>query len=205
MMMLSNKKNKRSYEVLLISENWQRIVDIIADILNIKVALINKVDEANIKIIKTNQSDHNPLKENQIFKLAGHFCEKVINKNKELEVNNSLENNNWVNNPELEYGLISYFGLPIQSPDGETYGSFCILDDKERNFSNIEKELLKELKDVIESQMNNRYLNILLNERVKDIEKAKNNYKQIINNMNDSLFIHELETNDSKNLGRFIE
>src|SRR6056297_456800 len=198
--------NKNKYELLLlVGEDWQRIVNIVADIMNIKVALITKVKKPNIKIIKTNQSEDNPLEENEIFKLAGHYCEEVINKNKVLEINNSLKNENWIDNPELEYELISYLGLPIQTPDGKIYGTFCVMDDKERNFSNIEKELLKELKVVIESQMNNKYLNLLLNERIKDIKKAKNNYKQIINNMNDSLFIHEFKNGETEGLGNFVE
>lgn len=204
-----NKKVKNTYDkkelLLLLEEDWQRIVNIIAEILDIKVVLINKVDESEIEIIKTNESEDNPLDENQVFELTGHYCEEVINKNKELEVNNSKKNENWIDNPELEYGLISYFGLPIQAPDGGVYGTLCVLDDKERNFNNLEKTLLKELKGVIENQMWNRYLNILLNERIKDIEKIKKKYEQIINNMNDSLFIHEFKDFETEGLGSFIE
>jgi len=191
--------------LLLVEKDWQRIVNIVADIMDIKVALITKAEHPDIKIMKTNQSEDNPLEENEIFKLAGHYCEKVINQDELLEVNNSLKNKNWIDNPELEYGLISYLGLPIHTPDGDIFGTFCVLDDKQRKFSNIEKELLKELKNVIENQMNNNYLNILLNERIKDIKKIKNNYKQILNNMNDSLFIHEFKNNKAEGLGNFVE
>jgi len=201
---IKNSFNKKA-PLYLLEENWQRIVNIIAEILDIKVVLINKVNESEIKIMKTNESEDNPLDENQVFELAGHYCEKVINKNDKLEVNNSRKSNEWIDNPELEYGLISYLGFPITSPNGKIYGTICVLDDKERKFNDLDKNLLKELKKVIENQMENIYMNILLNERIKDIKKIKNKYDQIINNINDPLFIHEFKDDESDGLGSFIE
>ena len=55
-----NKKVKNASDkkelLLLLEEDWQKIVNIIAEILDIKVVLINKVDESEIEIIKTNET-----------------------------------------------------------------------------------------------------------------------------------------------------
>ena len=89
-----NIKSNNKTMLSLAQENWQKIVNLISDILNVKSALITRVDKQYIKIIKTNLSDDNPLKEGQWFQLSGHFCEKGIENREILKLSNSLENNN---------------------------------------------------------------------------------------------------------------
>lgn len=200
-----NIKSNNKTMLSLAQENWQKIVNLISDILNVKSALITRVDKQYIKIIKTNLSDDNPLKEGQWFQLSGHFCEKVIENREILEVSNSLENDNWNNNPEAEYDLISYLGYPIIKPDNEIFGTICVLDNNERKFNNVQKEIMLELKSLIEFQLENIYLNKNLNDRIKEIGKINNNYKHIINNINDALFLHKYNSESEKKIGKFVK
>ena len=147
-------------------KNWQKITELMAKILKVKVALITEVDNSYIKVIVGNKDINNPYKKNEVYKLAGLYCEETIKTKNMLEINNATKENKWVNAPEIDYNLISYLGFPIIKPDNTIMGTICVLDDEERKFNKVEKELLYQLKKIIEGSLKE----IELNKKIKQSE-----------------------------------
>lgn len=143
-------KKEKFHKIL--NKECQKILNIVKEILNVELALITKFGELDIKTIKSKDSK---------------FVDNL------LDVN-------WMENLELEYRLNSFRGLPIKTPDGQIYGFLYIFNGKERNFNNIDRDLLKKIKNIIEKQVENVYLDVLLKEIIKDIEKIRNMNKQLI-------------------------
>ena len=49
--------------------------------------------------------------------------------------------------------MISYLGLPILWPNGEVFGTLCVLDNKENHYNNQYIKLMELLKDSIEKDL----------------------------------------------------
>ena len=150
-------------------KKWQEIVDTLSEILNVPAALIMKVDPPNIEVFRANESKDNPFKDGRVYKLAGVYCEEVIQSKKKLLVHNALKDKKWDHNPDLEFGMISYLGFPIICPDGSIFGTICISDTKENIYNNKIEVLMVHYKEIIESHLKLIYQNFLVKESLDDL------------------------------------
>jgi len=125
-----------------ILENWQEIVNILADMIPIPASLIMRFDDPNIEVFISSESEGNPYHPGDKEKVygSGLYCETVIKTKDKLLVPNALADVNWKDNPDIKLGMISYLGFPILLPDGKPFGTICVLDNKQNQYSeNVEK------------------------------------------------------------------
>ncbi len=129
---------------------WQNIADLLAKIMNVPAALIMKSDNEFMEVFISSRSDNNPYHAGDREHWHGLYCETVIKSRKELLVPNALKDETWMNNPDIKLGMIAYLGIPINYPDKQPFGTLCVLDAKENEFSSEYKALLYQFKNVIE-------------------------------------------------------
>jgi len=134
---------------------WQRWLDLVASMANIPAALIMKLNEDTIEVFLKSNSTGNPFRNNEKTTLGnGLFCENVIGTQGKLLIPDATANPMWsFNNPDVDLNLISYLGYPLNWPDGEVFGTICILDNKENQFTKNIDEFLFNLKQNIESDL----------------------------------------------------
>ena len=98
-----------------IQMKWQKIVDLIAQIMNVPTGLITKLSTENLEIFIASDTEKNPYKKNDKDKLGlGMFCETVAGRRKEMMVTDTNNSDYWRNNPHARFGMHSYLGVPIQ-------------------------------------------------------------------------------------------
>lgn len=158
-----------------IKNNWQEIVDIIADLTDVTASLIMKVGPPYMKVFRSSKSDNNPYDVGDKKELSGLYCEEVIKSDEKLLVPNALKDNKWKNNPDIELGMISYLGFPIKWPDGDFFGTICVLDTEENNFGKKIRNLLKQSKNFLEAELKNIYQKHKLEEKTAKKEKSEKN------------------------------
>ena len=122
-----------------------------------------KIDLPDIKVFLSSESDGNPYEVGDSERLAGSglYCEWVINHQSKLVVPNALESILWNKNPDIKLGMISYMGFPIHWPDGEVFGTTCVLDSKENPYNEGYSNALSLFARYIESYLEyatSRYL-----------------------------------------------
>jgi len=170
-------------------EHWQKILDSTAKLINVPAALIMKVGEKDIEVFLKNDSEKNPYKQNEKSKLeAGLYCETVVATRKPLHVSNALRDVLWDENPDIKLNMISYFGVPILWPDGECFGTFCVLDNKKNDYNSDYKDLIELYKDGVQNDLkllsNYKYLLDIdgLNRlRYRELNhRIKNNFNVVI-------------------------
>ncbi len=149
---------------------WQNIVDTVVDLLDVPSALIMKVEPPHIKVFRASKTENNPYQIGDKEKLNGLYCETVILNDDKLLIPNALKDEKWQDNPDLELGMISYLGFPIKWPDGDLFGTFCVLDSKENNYSKKAESIMKEFKELIETHLALVYKNNELSERRNKLE-----------------------------------
>ncbi len=138
-------------------EDWQTVVDLVARLSGVKAALIMKAwyEEDRIEVLVSSRTPGNPYHpgEKETLRSSGLYCERVLQTRSMLSVPNALTSPEWCRNPDLKLGMISYLGLPILQPDGQPFGTICILDDQEYVPSLDVVTLLEKMRDLLEGHL----------------------------------------------------
>src|SRR5262245_5345501 len=137
-----------------IVQKWQEMVDLLAEIMHVPSALIMKVEPPNIKVFVASESKGNPWERDEVASLNGDtYCETVMKTRQLLLVPDALQDDEWKSNPDIKLGMISYLGLPISWPDGEIFGTICILDSKRNEYREVYRKLLQLCRDVSQADL----------------------------------------------------
>ncbi|MCW3788127.1 GAF domain-containing sensor histidine kinase [Plebeiibacterium sediminum] len=157
---------------------WQTLIDTLAKIVDVPSGLIMRLNKDSIEVFLKSNTDNNPyvLHEKTPLKY-GLYCETVIGTQKQLIVSDALKSSIWrINNPDIDLNMISYLGVPINWPDGECFGTVCVLDHKENNFSNDFIDLIHQIKQHIEVDLQL----ILHNKELEEINEVKTKFLSLI-------------------------
>lgn len=135
--------------------NWQRIVDLMAAIANVPAGLIMRLEMSkSINVFVTSASDGNVWALGDSCEInAGLYCEAVVNTREHLLVMDARKDPQWEDNPDLEYGMSFYLGYPLSWPDGEIFGTICVLDKKPNQAALDFKDLIYQFKKVVEGDL----------------------------------------------------
>jgi len=137
-----------------LEKEWMLMLDDAAARLKVSTALITKVGHKDIEIFAKNTNKNNPYELKGKAPLgSGLYCETVLARNKELSVTDAGKHPQWKLNPGMKYSMISYYGLPIKWPDGEFFGTVCMLEKKPVYFSSELKKIIGEYRIEIEKNL----------------------------------------------------
>ena len=137
-----------------ITAKWKDIVDLLAQIVQVPSALVMKVDPPNIRVLVSSDSKGNPYTLNEAAPLnTGLYCETVMRTREPLLVPDALADEKWKSNPDVKLGLISYMGFPVAWPDGEIFGTICVLDDKRNEYNELYRKLLLQCREVLQGDL----------------------------------------------------
>ncbi|MFW6282361.1 MAG: PAS domain S-box protein, partial [bacterium] len=170
-----------------IINNWQKIVDIMAELTGVTAGLIMKVNPPYIEVFRSSHTEDNPYTAGDKEKLAGFYCEEVIKTDEKLFISNALKDDKWKDNPDIELGMISYLGFPLKWPDGDFFGTVCILDTKENKFSNRTENLIEQFKELVESHLENIFQKQKLEKVIEDKEKSERKLRTTLNSIGDGV------------------
>ncbi|MEX0321172.1 MAG: GAF domain-containing protein [Puniceicoccaceae bacterium] len=138
---------------------WQSLLDLLASKFIIPAALIMKVEMPHIKVFLSSNSEGNPYEagDKECLIDSGLYCERVINTKSKLVIPNALTDPEWNTNPDIKLGMISYLGFPLILPNGEVFGTICILDSKENSFEGDHSDVVQIFRQYVESYLDLKY------------------------------------------------
>jgi len=143
-----------------LQKKWQKILDLAAKIIGVPAGLITRLNENDLEVFLTSKTEGNIFEANTKLELGlGWYCENVAATREQLTLPNALKSESWSkDNPSIPFNMISYMGMPILWPDGEVFGTFCMLDNKENQYSQLYKDLMLELREIIQSDLKSMLL-----------------------------------------------
>jgi len=142
------------YDLLI--DSWNNTLSVLAELAKVPSALVMKVDDNDkIEVFAKSPGDRNPYRLGESEKLTGSglYCEHVIQHQTTLNIPNALQDTDWNDNPDVAQGIIAYLGLPIANGDESPFGTLCILDNKQHEFSASTLKLLQTIKHNFEIQL----------------------------------------------------
>lgn len=147
-------------------KKWQNIVNVMAEVMNVPAALIMRVFPSEIEVFRASDTAGNPYKVGDRENLLGLYCEEVIRADKELLIADARESDRWKSNPDIKLGMVSYLGYPLRWPDGEIFGTICVLDSDKNEYNELFRKLMVQFEELVES-----HLELIFQRR--EIEKDK--------------------------------
>ena len=136
-------------------QGWQEAIDSVAEMLDVPVALVMRVIDQRIEVFVCSNTPSNPYKTGDAGVLpdSGGYCEAVVLAREELHVPDARVSIRWNTNPDMEHGLLSYLGFPIILPNGELFGTVCVLDRRPRDYTGSERRLLANVGKLLAGQL----------------------------------------------------
>jgi c-di-GMP phosphodiesterase len=132
---------------------WQRIVDAIAVSLAVPSAMINRLEPPDLEIFRSNIGTNNPFSSGSRMPMAGIYCEAAAKRRERIKVTDARNDPEWANSPTAKAGIFAYLGYPIFWPDGEVFGTLCVIDTKENNWGETTENLMLSFKEAIEEHL----------------------------------------------------
>lgn len=187
-------------EVIL--AKWQKLIDLLSSTFDLPATLIMQANKDTMEVFASSNTENNPYGVGDTEEMAGLYCETVIQSEAKLIVPNALTNSQWDKNPDIKLGMIAYLGFPLKYPDGEIFGTICVLDNKENAFSKTIENFLLQVKEIVELDIatycNYQKARDLLDENTKEeFQTAGKKNKSVI------ALIEEL--NRQKHIQRLLE
>lgn len=102
------------------------------------------------------------------------FCKMAIETPEDIFIiEDAREDERFRNNPLVsnDPNIVSYYGVPLNSKTGVSYGTLCVIDTKVKILTNEQKDILKKLSRQVEYLIELRRNNKLLSEYQTKIEK----------------------------------
>jgi GAF domain-containing protein len=128
---------------------FDRITALASLIFKVPIAIISLVDTDRIWF-----KSHYGLSINQINRDPG-LCASAILSTDPYIIENAIQDPRALANPLVagEFGLRFYAGVPLETEDHCNLGTLCIIDKKPRTFTEEEKQILKQLAQVVMDEM----------------------------------------------------
>ncbi len=162
-------------------ENFDRVSRLASKLLNVPVALFSVVGEDQ-QYFKSNSGLSKEMREAGGTPLDRSFCKHVVMSGEPLVVDDATSHPVVCDNPATLDGTVgAYLGFPIHDLDGNTLGSFCVIDHKPRPWSNADLNILRELASMMMTEIALRQSNAALKEsdvRSKELANVANSAAQ---------------------------
>lgn len=129
-------------------ERYDRIVRLAAQLFDMPIAYISLVDRDR-QWFKSKVGTETQQTPRNIS-----FCGHAILQDDALVIPNALEDERFAGNPMVvgEPFVRFYAGYPVREPDGFKIGTLCLMDKKKREFGTKDRNLLRQLAQMVEHE-----------------------------------------------------
>jgi len=160
-------------------ETWQRVVNIISDLLNVPSVMVNRLQPPELEIFRSNISPDNPFPSGTRMQMAGVYCAAAAMRREKVQVHDARTDPLWKDSPTAKAGIYAYLGFPVCWPNGDAFGTLCAVDIKEHRWGAFYEDLLQTFRDAIEAHLAIVDTMAQLNKKNRELEAALNEVKTL--------------------------
>ncbi|WP_035068032.1 PAS domain S-box protein [Nitratidesulfovibrio termitidis] len=142
---------------------WQQSLDTLARLLGIRAAAIMRRHPGGLSVLLSSNTAGNPLLPGmRIATMAGGtYCDAVIEAGQPVYVQNALDDPRWRDSPMVQAGFVAYLGYPLLLPDGQLYGTLCLLETRQWPVSEVHRGIVEDFHAQVEETLALAYENAL--------------------------------------------
>ena len=140
---------------LISIDKWQQTVNLLAKLFKAPAGFLVQYTQKGFQVTISSEQDSNPYSAGAVIEPeANIFCRKIVETKKPLYVSNAPIDPCWDTNPEVhDDGFVSYLGVPVFWPNGQPFGTFCVMDYQVTDYDQDYFDLIHHLKDILESDL----------------------------------------------------
>lgn len=136
-----------------IVNRWQEVVDVIADLFSVPCVAINRLDPPEVEVFRTNNSPDNPMPPGIRMSLPDAYCRSTIMKQRHVIYSDAREDPEMAELIPVKAGFYAYIGFPLFWPEGELFGTICVMDNKVNMWKEQQDKILSTFRDMIETHL----------------------------------------------------
>ncbi|MET3423492.1 PAS domain S-box-containing protein [Actinoplanes tereljensis] len=122
-------------------------------LLGTPVALVSLVDDSR-QFFASSVGLPEPAASRRETPLPFSFCRHVVVSESPLIVTDARYDHRVRENPAVKaLGMVAYAGFPLRTPEGQTLGSFCVIDTRPREWSADELAMIEDLASAVEAEI----------------------------------------------------
>ena len=149
-------------------DSFDRLTRLAGQILGAPVSLVSLVEPSR-QFLKSHFGVEEPLATEQETPLSHSFCKYVAAEGEELVVSDARMHPLVKDNPAIrDMNVIAYLGIPLTSADGWHLGSFCVIDNEPRVWTDAQIAVMRDLAAAVITEINLR-----LEARSKEVALAE--------------------------------
>lgn len=145
-----NKKQGMSTHDSLKAVSY-KLFQVISDELDVNTAYVTERGPTAMKVISSFNKDHYIIPEGYAVDYDGTYCRLIIQSDQEAMRTNNLGSFTLTKGlevtPELE--AKGFLGVTLRDFSGEVFGTLCVMDKEEKEFSDQDIHFLKQMADVL--------------------------------------------------------
>ncbi|EGA70698.1 hypothetical protein VISI1226_01195 [Vibrio sinaloensis DSM 21326] len=154
--MLDTQLCLKQYQTELVDlSKWQEIVDLLSELYNSSTGAIVQFrnQEFNVVVSSTNEDNFLPADTTWPWEMQS-FCRHVMETRDDLYVKHAVGDEYWRNAPPVAQGPVrSYCGIPITWPNGDLFGTICVIDTKQTKYPKTLTTLLNQMARLVEADI----------------------------------------------------
>jgi PAS domain S-box-containing protein len=125
--------------------SFDRLTHLAARVLSTPAAIVTLIDEDR-QFFKSSLGLPEPWSSRRQTPLTHSFCKTVVATGHPLVVEDARRHPLVCDNLAIaDLGVVAYLGTPLTLPDGEVLGSFCVIDNRPRAWTEEDLETLRDL------------------------------------------------------------
>jgi PAS domain S-box-containing protein len=174
-------------------ESFNNIAHLMAETFEVPIALISLVDKD--RVFFKGAAGMPGL---QYTDRSASLCSYAILSGSPTVFDKPLEEPCLLSNPLVhgEFGLRFYAGAPLVTSDGYSIGAVCIVDKKERTFSDREQDMLVRFARLVMQEIELRHTALLQRETERSLRQSKERFELVAKATHDSIWDWNLLTDE---------
>jgi GAF domain-containing protein len=134
-------------------EPFDRLTRFGARLLGCRTALVCLVDDRR-QFFKSAVGLPEPWATQRETPLNYSFCKHVVASAAPLVVEDARRHPLFRNNPSIiDLGVVAYLGVPLSTRTGVTLGSFCVIDTRARNWTEVDRSTMVDLAALVMTEI----------------------------------------------------
>ena len=162
-----------------IIKRWQEIVDVIADLFSVPCVAINRLDPPELEAFMTNIGPDNPMPSGVRMSLTEAYCRNTVIRQRQVIYTDARTDPEMAESIPVKAGFHAYMGYPLFWPEGEIFGTICVIDNKVNMWKKQQDKILCTFKDMIEAHLALVFTIEQLGEKNNQLQKAYNEVKTL--------------------------
>lgn len=138
-------------------ESFDRFTRLASALLGIPLTLVTLVDRDR-QFFKSQVGLDDELAITRETPLERSFCKHVVESGEPLIIEDARLHSLVRDNPAVKDGAIAYIGMPLITPDGQTLGTFCAVDDQPHFWGEQDIRIMRDLAATVMTEIELRLL-----------------------------------------------